>query len=85
MGHLSGVTMATDPLSGTIVKLSNEKIRKYHLASPSSHPTFPAPIPSFSHPPVGPTTFLFLRVRDAGWKSRETAFRRLAEAVAGDA
>ena len=49
MGQLSGVTMATGSLSGTIVKLSNEKIRKYHLASPSSHPTFhPCLILSFS-------------------------------------
>lgn len=32
MGHLSGVAMATPVLSGAIVKLSNEKIRKYHLA-----------------------------------------------------
>lgn len=32
MGHLSGVAMATPVVSGAIVKLSNEKIRKYHLA-----------------------------------------------------
>lgn len=40
MGHLSGVAMATPVISGAIVKLSNEKIRKYHLArAPTARPT----------------------------------------------
>lgn len=32
MGHLSGVAMATPVVLEEIVKLSNEKIRKYHLS-----------------------------------------------------
>lgn len=32
MGHLSGVAMATPVVSEAIVKLSNEKIRKYYLS-----------------------------------------------------
>ena len=46
MGHLRGVSMATPGVvSGAIVKLSNEKIRKYHLDTPFSS------LPSFSFPP----------------------------------
>jgi len=46
MEHLSGVAMATPVVSGAIVKLSNEKIRKYHLARAPRDPPVAANPPS---------------------------------------
>lgn len=61
--------MATPVVSGAIVKLSNEKIRKYHLArAPRAiHPPQPYNPPSrrplsFSPPPFARLSFLFIRL-----------------------